>query len=345
GGLTPLQKALTTQQQKSVQALSGWKAKGVNADRAMQATTFRDMSPDDDSVQSGETAVHVAAELKNEDVLQEVEGKIKSSHIEIPYQIINFVGPSAADVDYPVIVEKCCALEDLLTLQDKSGRRVKDMPGAGLILAAILRGRAYAVDVKRFVRAKYPQLSLLQPSMPRERIPVNINSRDEYGYTALHHAAIRSRSSGCCSSRRNFVKMDKLLQYGADIDARCRLHGATPLHYVAASCDAVALAELLIANGADVNALTSACGETPLHWAVKSASDVHFAMVKALLEAGADPTVQTFRSTTHPRMILPDIKLSAGSTPVHYAVRLRKYGVFAMIVDHIRPSDLDCDPA
>ncbi|KAF4701267.1 Ankyrin Repeat Protein, partial [Perkinsus olseni] len=30
GGLTPLQKALTTQQQKSVQALSGWKAKGVN---------------------------------------------------------------------------------------------------------------------------------------------------------------------------------------------------------------------------------------------------------------------------------------------------------------------------
>ncbi|KAF4693655.1 Ankyrin Repeat Protein, variant 2 [Perkinsus olseni] len=362
GGLTPLQKALTTQQQKSVQALSGWKAKGVNADRAMQATTFRDMSPDDDSLgrspvhraalwrrpdlvrdllnligcdpchasSSGETAVHVAAELKNEDVLQE---------------IINFVGPSAADVDYPVIVEKCCALEDLLTLQDKSGRRVKDMPGAGLILAAILRGRAYAVDVKRFVRAKYPQLSLLQPSKPRERIPVNINSRDEYGYTALHHAAIRSRSSGCCSSRRNFVKMDKLLQYGADIDARCRLHGATPLHYVAASCDAVALAELLIANGADVNALTSACGETPLHWAVKSASDVHFAMVKALLEAGADPTVQTFRSTTHPRMILPDIKLSAGSTPVHYAVRLRKYGVFAMIVDHIRPSDLDCDPA
>ncbi|KAF4738789.1 Ankyrin Repeat Protein, partial [Perkinsus olseni] len=96
---------------------------------------------------------------------------------------------------------------------------------------------------------------------------------------------------------------------------------------------------------ADVNALTSACGETPLHWAVKSASDVHFAMVKALLDTGADPTVQTFRSTTHPRMILPDIKLSAGSTPVHYAVRLRKYGVFAMIVDHIRPSDLDCDPA
>ncbi|KAF4700770.1 Ankyrin Repeat Protein [Perkinsus olseni] len=219
------------------------------------------------------------------------------------------------------------------------------MPGAGLILAAILRGRAYAVDVKRFVRAKYPQLSLLQPSKPRERTPVNINSRDEYGYTALYHAAMRSRSSGCCSSRRNFVKMEKLLQYGADIDARCRLHGATPLHYVAASCDAVALAELLIANGADVNALTSAYGETPLHWAVKSASDVHFAMVKALLEAGADPTLQTFRSTAHPRMILPDIKLSAGSTPVHYAVRLRKYGVFAMIVDHIRPSDLDCDPA
>ncbi|EER13398.1 ankyrin repeat domain containing protein [Perkinsus marinus ATCC 50983] len=285
-GLTPLQTALRNRQQKCVQSLSGWKARCANADKITPPATFRDMSPHDDSVQSGETAVHVAAESKNEDVLRE---------------IINFVGPSAADIEYSVIIEKCGALEDLLILRDKAGRSVKDMPGAADILAAILRGRAYALDVKRFVRAKYPQLSLMNPN--KERIPVNINCRDEV------------------------------------------IHGATPLHYVATSCDALPLMDMLIAHGANVNAQSDACGETPLHWAVKSSSDAHFAMVKALLAAGADATMQTFRPTGQRRMILPDIQLSAGSTPIHYAVRLRKYNVFALIVDHVRPSEADCDPA
>jgi ankyrin repeat protein len=142
-----------------------------------------------------------------------------------------------------------------------------------------------------------------QQTLNALRKGVDVNARDDEGYTALHRA--------CAAGNLPIVTI--LLEAGADIHARENESGMTPLFNADAGTS-----EYLIAGGADVNARTPK-GMTPLIWAVywksidkvtlllKRGADVnagagstktalhiaanwgHVAIAALLLEAGADP--------------------------------------------------------
>ena len=102
-----------------------------------------------------------------------------------------------------------------------------------------------------------------------------VRSRDRAGSTPLHHAAAFG----------SLETMTLLLDAGADVNAR-NLRGSTPLHW---AIHDEAKVRLLIARGADVNA-RQAEGRTPLYDA--SLLGNGRAIVRMLLDAGADPTIK-----------------------------------------------------
>jgi cytochrome c len=84
-----------------------------------------------------------------------------------------------------------------------------------------------------------------------------------------------------------------LLERGADVHAKKSTLHFAPLH-VAASQSKCEIAKLLLAHGADVNATGAyECDSTPLHVAAIGYQPEVFAMVKLLLQAGADVNALT----------------------------------------------------
>ena len=83
---------------------------------------------------------------------------------------------------------------------------------------------------------------------------VDVNAKDKYGLTPLHHAAWQGRNE----------IVELLIANGADVNAK-DVDGGTPLHE-AASDGRKEVVELLIDNGADVNVKDDR-GMTPLDWA------------------------------------------------------------------------------
>jgi hypothetical protein len=84
----------------------------------------------------------------------------------------------------------------------------------------------------------------------------------------------------------NFKVVQKLIEYGSDIDARDE-NGWTPLRWASAGRhfkDGSAV-RLLLGRGADVNARADDDGSTALHWASKCGA---LEIVRLLLEYGAD---------------------------------------------------------
>jgi ankyrin repeat protein len=81
---------------------------------------------------------------------------------------------------------------------------------------------------------------------------VNVNSKDEIGFTPLHYIA-----SG---SQPEIAKL--LIDKGADVNAK-DLNGGTPLHAATPSNQSTKIVELLVQKGANVNAKNNN-GETPL---------------------------------------------------------------------------------
>ena len=98
------------------------------------------------------------------------------------------------------------------------------------------------------------------------------------GYTPLHLA----------SRAGNTEAAALLLEAGADPNALTTT-GVTAMHF-AADSDAFGVVEALAAHGADVNARDSFAQRTPLMFAAVRGAD---ASVRALLEAGADPSLVT----------------------------------------------------
>ena len=125
--------------------------------------------------------------------------------------------------------------------------------------------------------------------------------------TALHQAVrywdvCDDRDFGHCSERAEVIQL--LLASGADVDARQKLGGWTPLHAAANEAGWSEVSELLLMlldAGADPNARTED-GGTPLHlavWSISSAATAVLlegneegrssAAIAVLLDAGADP--------------------------------------------------------
>ena len=108
---------------------------------------------------------------------------------------------------------------------------------------------------------------------------VDVNAKDEYGYTALHAAAEADWRED------NDGRMLILLENGADLRARAYDEQRTPLMLAAAEGFASQL-QRLVEWGAEVDAQDS-MGLTPLMLAVDQSLEPE-KKVNALLEAGAD---------------------------------------------------------
>ena len=122
-----------------------------------------------------------------------------------------------------------------------------------------------------------------------EWVPGCCQDRD----TALHQAVrywdvCVDRDFGYCSERAEVIQV--LLAAGADVDARQKLGGWTPLHAAAnvgTWSEVLEMLLMLLDAGADPNARTEdGRSRTPLHLAVTSISS---AAIAVLLDAGADP--------------------------------------------------------
>ena len=123
-----------------------------------------------------------------------------------------------------------------------------------------------------------------------EWVPGCCQDRD----TALHQAVrywhmCDDRTLEFCSKRAKVIQV--LLAAGADVDARDKLGGWTPLHGAAnegtwgeAWNEVVEVIEMLLVAGADPNARNKV-GRTPLHLAADSSS---LAVIAVLLDAGAE---------------------------------------------------------
>lgn len=86
---------------------------------------------------------------------------------------------------------------------------------------------------------------------------IDVNKKDEFGKTALHHAA----------EKNNLPKVQQLLFWGADVNANDG-GNATPLHIAAYKNigeSHLKLAQLLLENSADVYA-QECCGRTPIYY-------------------------------------------------------------------------------
>ena len=121
-------------------------------------------------------------------------------------------------------------------------------------------------DTVFFRAAEVGDVPLLRKSLDEG---IDVNTITEYGYTALHRAAIHSRKDSLLMLLRN----------GAHVDSKTSSSGSTALFYAAT----VRLARILLDKEADIN-ITNNVGITPLIVAVKSNRK---AIVQLLLKNGA----------------------------------------------------------
>ncbi len=123
------------------------------------------------------------------------------------------------------------------------------------------------------------QLSAYQGELAKVRSFVeqgtDVDARDSDGATALHYAALRG----------NQDVVEFLVGRGADVNAKDKVYGFIPLHYVdGIHADGIHVVELFIAKGANVNA-KDRWGWTPLDSAAESG---RLAVAKLLIKAGAN---------------------------------------------------------
>ena len=115
------------------------------------------------------------------------------------------------------------------------------------------------------------------------------------------------------ASRGDATVVRALLERGADVQT-ARPDGMTALHWAAMRSD-LELADMLLYAGANLEATTRLGRHTPLHVAGRSG---RAPVVRALLEAGADPHART----------------ASGATPLHLAAQAGNAEAVAALLDH-----------
>ncbi len=150
---------------------------------------------------------------------------------------------------------------------------------------------------------------------------ININARDENGYTPLHRCVIRN----------NLELIQQLIQLGADPNTIDNDHRGTPLHS-AAHFGYTEVVEILFNAGAEINALNDD-NETPLHIALEYSNTE---IAQLLLRLGAKANIKdifgniALHKAAHHyhieiiRFLLANnfdigVKNGAGNTPLHLA--------------------------
>ena len=143
----------------------------------------------------------------------------------------------------------------------------------------------------------------------------NVNLQDEPGMTPLHHAV----NADWKGRNRKMIKL--LIDRGANVKAIDDTHH-TPLHWASNK----ETAELLIDAGADVNAKTRRTGETPLYSAARNAAQgapksyqVYLGLTKMLIVKGADVNVK-LKSGSMIKDNKP-YRAKLGETTLHTVVR------------------------
>lgn len=211
---------------------------------------------------------------------------------------------------------------ELLKTMDIPDINVRDIFGMTPLSIAILHGR---LEIAKYI------LSLSSISFPSTSFPskdgkagsksLNVNVKNDAGYTALHEA--------CRASREGYLEIIKLLiNHGADINAQSA-SGLTPLDVLIAyshGCECEKIAQYLISSPsldkrADVN-IQNKNGWTSLFYAARGERED---IIHHLLEQGADPSIKSkkgeyaFEMTNNEKIIkilkdaiqeqnIPDIK-------------------------------------
>lgn len=131
--------------------------------------------------------------------------------------------------------------------------------------------------------------------------PAAINRR---GATPLHYACDPRPQIGVWDPARQVRIIDLLVRAGTPVSLPDR-GGATPLHRAIRARSAAAV-RCLLSHGADVNARSKERGSTPLHLAVTGSGasgtadtrDEQQQIIVALLESGANPSATDWRGRT-----------------------------------------------
>lgn len=140
----------------------------------------------------------------------------------------------------------------------------------------------------------------LEKMMEYDLQQVDVNQKDDKGYTALHWNCM----FGLVGPHREKIAQ-KLIDFGAEVNAILDDNGYSPL-VLACESGSVGLVKLLVNNGADVNLI--ATGTTPLIQAVISGCED---MVEFLIDSGADSYLTDVRGNNAANIALeyerPDI--------------------------------------
>ena len=147
---------------------------------------------------------------------------------------------------------------------------------------------------------KAPSLNIKNINMLLDK-GIDVNAKDQYGWTALHEAAQEGHE--------NIVQT--LLDNGAEVNAKNK-YGSTALH------DAVrfgrgTIVQTLLDNGAEVNAKNK-YGETALH---KAAQEGHDNIVQTILDNGAEVNA----------------KNKYGETALYWAAKFGRYDIVRTLID------------
>ncbi|KAK7702812.1 hypothetical protein SLS64_009422 [Diaporthe eres] len=200
-----------------------------------------------------------------------------------------------------------------------------------LLEARDYEGRTLLHEVIKSQKGLQASFNQQEPGPSRFDFLVNlgldIHDIDYQGNTLLHELCLRINTDSC--TKDTLAMLEMLLSLGIDVN-RPNNRGRVPLHRLCIKADSShgdkdeSHLDLVISRTKDINVLDKD-GIAPLHLAVT----VSEYLTRKLLDAGADPTIETFE----------------GLTPLHLAARSRRGNIVGMLLDALHRLDSDQPPS